>query len=84
MTAAIKQSNLPRCPTCGNMPEYALKPNHLGWVWGGLKCPYDHYRVNLNGPAGSREQAENKLAPQWIELVEKVDQEAALIPGGEQ
>ncbi|HHW4413935.1 MULTISPECIES: hypothetical protein [Citrobacter] len=50
----MKQSELPRCPECGNMPEYALKPNHMGWVWGGLKCPYDHYRVNLNGPAGSR------------------------------
>lgn len=54
----MKQNELPRCPECGNMPEYALKPNHIGWVWGGLKCPYDHYRVNLNGPAGSRAQAE--------------------------
>lgn len=70
----MKQSELPRCPNCGNMPEYALKPNHMGWVWGGLKCPYDHYRVNLNGPAGSRAQAEKKLAPRWIELVEKISQ----------
>lgn len=28
----MKQSELPRCPECGNMPEYALKPNHMGWV----------------------------------------------------
>ncbi|HCR3450242.1 TPA: hypothetical protein ON570_003868 [Citrobacter werkmanii] len=68
----MKQSELPRCPECGNMPEYALKSNHMGWVWGGLKCPYGHYRVNLNGPAGSRAQAEKKLTPQWGELVEKV------------
>lgn len=39
---------------------------------GGLKCPYDHYRASLNGPAGSRAQAEKRLAPQWGELVEKV------------
>lgn len=73
----MKQSELPRCPECGNMPEYALKPNHMGWVWGGLKCPYDHYRVSLNGPAGSRAQAEKKLMPQWIELVEKANQGAS-------
>ena len=73
----MKQSDLPTCPECGNMPEYSLKPNHLGWVWGGIRCPYDHYSVKLNGPASSREKAENTLAPKWIELVEKVTKEAA-------
>ncbi|EPJ7714346.1 MULTISPECIES: hypothetical protein [Citrobacter] len=53
------------------MPEYSLKPNHLGWVWGGIRCPYDHYSVKLNGPASSRAKAEETLAPQWVALVEK-------------
>ncbi|NDO81492.1 hypothetical protein CJP72_12155 [Citrobacter sp. NCU1] len=71
----MKQSDLPRCPTCGNMPEYALKPNYMGWVWGGLKCPYNHYSVLLGGPAGSRAKAIETLEPQWIELVEKINKE---------
>lgn len=73
----MKQSDLPRCPACGNMPEYAFKTDQFGWYRGGLKCPYDCHRVLLKCPAGSRAQAENMLAPQWFELVEKVSQEKA-------
>lgn len=71
----MKQSELPRCPTCGNLPEYSLKLNYLGWVWGELKCPYGCHRVKLNGPAGSRARAEAILDPQWLELVAKINQE---------
>lgn len=68
----MKQSELPRCPTCGNAPEYAFKTDQFGWIRGGLKCPYNCYRVQLDCPAGNRERAEERLAPQWIELVEEV------------
>lgn len=71
----MKQSELPRCPECGNMPEYAFKKDQFGWIRGGLKCPYDHYRVQLDCPAGNRERAEERLVPQWIELVEKYSKE---------
>ena len=65
---------LQKCPDCGAAPEFHWKDYTFGSCSGALKCPYDHYRVNLNGPAGSRAQAEKKLAPQWIELVEKISQ----------
>lgn len=70
----MKQSELPRCPTCGNAPEYAFKKDQFGWHRGGLKCPYNCHRVQQDCPAGSREHAEERLAPQWIELVEKINQ----------
>ncbi|HCR9764904.1 TPA: hypothetical protein OPR05_003610 [Citrobacter koseri] len=73
----MKQSDLPRCPDCGNMPEYAVKVDHWGMYRGGLKCPYNCHRVQLNSPVSSRNRAEEILAPQWIELVEKVNQESA-------
>ncbi|MBF0035883.1 hypothetical protein HAX39_25440 [Citrobacter freundii] len=74
----MKQSELPRCPDCGNMPEYSLKPNYMGWVWGELKYPYGHHSVRLNGPAGSRAKGEERLAPQWIELVAQLRKGATL------
>lgn len=67
----MKQSDLPKCPSCGNTPEYALKSDQFGWVRGSLKCPYNCYCVHLNGPMGSRARAEETLDPQWIKLVEK-------------
>lgn len=71
----MKQSDLPKCPTCGNVPEYVFKTDRFGWYRGGLKCPYNCHRVQLDSPAASRVRAEERLAPQWIELVEKVSRE---------
>ena len=68
----MKQSELPRCPTCGNAPEYAFKSDQFGWVRGGLKCPYNCHRVQLDSPAASLERAEERLAPQWVELVANI------------
>ncbi|EDW9825736.1 hypothetical protein GTR05_004966 [Salmonella enterica] len=70
----MKQADLPKCPTCGNTPEYAFKIDRFGWVRGGLKCPYSCHRVQLNSPAGSRARAEAILDPQWLELVAKINQ----------
>ncbi|MEX3086091.1 hypothetical protein AB4P17_09825 [Escherichia coli] len=71
----MSAANLPACPQCGNRPEYAFKIDYQGWHRGGLKCPYDHHRVSLNGPAGSRKRAIEILAPQWCELVAKIQGE---------
>ncbi|MEG1688340.1 MAG: hypothetical protein RR308_01070 [Hafnia sp.] len=68
------QKSLPKCPTCGNTPEFALKPHQLGWVFGGLKCPYNHHRVQLNGPAENKNKAMEVLAPMWIEMVQKTQE----------
>lgn len=73
----MKQGELPKCPTCGAMPEYAFKVDYYGQHRGGLKCPYNCHRVQLDSPIGSRNRAEEILDPQWIELVEKVNQESA-------
>ena len=73
----MKQSELPKCPTCGNAPEYALKTRQHGWQQGNLKCPHGCHAVYLDSPAGNRREAENRLAPQWIELVGKVNQDKA-------
>ncbi|WP_253704673.1 hypothetical protein [Citrobacter amalonaticus] len=44
----MKQSDLPRCPECGLMPEWGLKKDYHGLYRGELRCPYNHYRVPLN------------------------------------
>lgn len=66
------QRSLPKCPACGNTPEFALKADQFGWNRGGIKCPYDHYRAQLEGPAGSKEKAIELLAPMWTEMVRKI------------
>lgn len=72
MNAGEIQRSLPKCPACGNTPEFALKEDQFGLNRGGIKCPYDHYRAQLDSPAGSREKAIKKLAPMWTEMVRKI------------
>ena len=45
----MKQSDLPRCPTCGNMPEYSLKPNHVGVLKTAIREINAHVAVNGKG-----------------------------------
>nr|EKW3298736.1 hypothetical protein [Klebsiella oxytoca] len=71
----MKYSDLPGCPKCGAKPQYALKADHSGKRWGGIKCPYEHHRVLLDSPAGSKRLAEERLNVKWIELVSKVRKE---------
>ncbi|MBY5190993.1 hypothetical protein FP363_10330 [Escherichia coli] len=66
------QKSLPKCPACGNTPEFALKADQFGWNRGGIKCPYDHYRAQLESPASSKEKAIELLAPMWTEMVRKI------------
>ncbi|EGG4120737.1 hypothetical protein SI35_22855 [Salmonella enterica] len=68
----MKQSELPGCPTCGLKPEYAFKVDRFGWHRGGLKCPYNHHRVQLESPAENKAKAMQVLAPLWCDSVEKL------------
>ncbi len=68
----MKQSELPRCPTCGARPEYFLKTRLYGWLQGNLKCPYRHHQVTLGCPAVSKREAEKILAPKWCSLVVEI------------
>jgi len=68
----VKQSDLPRCPECGLMPEWGLKKDYHGLYRGELRCPYNHYRVPLNGPVGSEDRAKEKLSSAWIELTANI------------
>lgn len=72
----MKQSELPKCPTCGATPEYNVRGPKWGLYRGSLRPPCNHHYVILESPTGSREQAMNNLAENWCELVREIQRAA--------
>lgn len=69
----MKQSELPKCPTCGATVEYFAKEGR----WSGtaeMRC-VGHHRIATHFSAGDKRAVRERLIAQWIELAEKVSQE---------
>lgn len=69
----MKQSDLPRCPTCGATVEYFAKEGR----WSGtaeMRC-VGHHRIGAPFVAGDKRAVRERLIALWNELVEKIKQE---------
>lgn len=67
----MKQADLPKCPTCGAMPEWRWKEHWLGSCHGTLKCPYEHHKVFQPYGTGAQAKARELLIGKWIKLVQE-------------
>ena len=67
----MKQSELPKCPTCGSTVEYFAKEGR----WAGtaeIRC-VGHHRIGSHFSAGDKRGVRERLINQWNEMAEKIN-----------
>lgn len=73
-------SDLPKCPDCGQTPEFNWKIRQVGMCAGALKCPYSHIRVQMPFMAGHKALAQKELVKMWKEAVAIAGKELGTSP----
>lgn len=71
-------NDLPKCPKCGLAPEFNWRTFSVGTCFGALKCPQNHYRVQLPYSAGSKATAQRELIKGWVGLIESIPKEITI------
>lgn len=65
----VNVADLPKCPECGNKPEFKLRNRTGGMGSGEIRCPYGHLRDGVAFHPGSEKAARLQLAEKWVEIV---------------